>query len=449
MMRTRSTLALLAAFLLIGASSGSAAVPGPIHVSANGHYFVDRDGKPFFWLGGTAWPLFSDYSQAQAEAYLRDRAAKGFTVIQCALAWVLPPGNANDATVPPSSDEPQPNRSGERPWLDDNPATPNGAYFKHVDELVRFANDQGLVLAMLPVWGYYVNQTHRVNAANARAYGRWLGRRYKDAPNVVWVNGGDRVPTGYEEVYRALAEGLREGDGGAHLITYHPCGWHSSSQFFQSQSWLDFNMIQTWTDWPMIYPSIAADRMLSPPKPVVLGEGAYEDGPEYPLGPITPLTVRRQAWWAVMAGGFFTYGQNQMWRMGKGWDSTFDTPGAAQAAKMKEIVTALPWWQAIPDQTLFASGVSSGRTLNAAMRSAKGGWALIYLSTQCQVFIHLDKILDKNVRATWVNPVTGERKEAGSFETGNRAGKMFPPAVVRYFETPPYWQDALLLLQGF
>ena len=28
-----------------------------------------------------------------------------------------------------------------------------------------------------------------------RAYGRWLGARYKDAPNIVWVNGGDRIPT--------------------------------------------------------------------------------------------------------------------------------------------------------------------------------------------------------------------------------------------------------------
>jgi hypothetical protein len=434
--------------LLLGALGATAAVRGPIRVSANGRFFTDRDGKPFFWLGDTAWPLFSDYSEAQAEAYLRNRAAKGFTVIQGVLTWVLPAGNDTEKGVPPSSDDPQPYAFGERPWLNGNPATPNDAYFKHVDKLVEFANQQGLALAMLPIWGYYVNQTHRVTVENARVYGRWLGRRYKDAPNVIWVNGGDRVPEGNEAVYRALAEGLREGDGGAHLITYHPCGWHSSSQFFQAEPWLDFNMIQTWTDWPKVYPAVAADRMLAPPKPVVLGEGAYENGPEYPLGPITPLIVRRQAWWAVMAGGFFTYGQNQMWRMGKNWDSTFDTPGAAGAARMKEIVSALPWWEAVPNQTLFASGVSSERTLNAAIRSVKGGWALIYLSSQCRVFIHLDKILTKSVRATWINPATGERKEAGNYETGNLAGKMFPPAVVRDFETPPYWEDAVLLLQG-
>jgi hypothetical protein len=33
-----------------------------------------------------------------------------------------------------------------------------------------------------------------------------------------------------------------------------------------------------------------------------------------------------------MAGGFHTYGQNQMWRMEKDWDKTFDTPGARRSA---------------------------------------------------------------------------------------------------------------------
>ena len=60
---------------------------GPIRVSSNGRYFVDRDEKPFFWLGDTAWPLFAQYNRAEAESYLDHRAEKGFTVIQGVLAW--------------------------------------------------------------------------------------------------------------------------------------------------------------------------------------------------------------------------------------------------------------------------------------------------------------------------------------------------------------------------
>lgn len=206
---------------------GAAEAPGPIKVSPNRRYFVDREGKPFFWLGDTAWPLFARYSQSQAEDYLRNRGAKGFTVIQAVLAWPLPSENP-EGKVPPLLNTPVANVFGERPWLNNNPATPNEAYFKHVDDLVNFANQQGLVLAILPTWGEFVNQTKALNLQNARVYDRWLGKQSKDAPNIIWVNGGDRAPVGFEDVYRELALGRREGDGGAHLITYHICGWHST-----------------------------------------------------------------------------------------------------------------------------------------------------------------------------------------------------------------------------
>ena len=60
---------------------------GPIRVSENGRYFVDAQGQPFFWLGDTAWPLFARYTREDAEKYLKNRAEKGFTVIQGVLAW--------------------------------------------------------------------------------------------------------------------------------------------------------------------------------------------------------------------------------------------------------------------------------------------------------------------------------------------------------------------------
>jgi hypothetical protein len=417
----------------------SAEIRGPVRVAQNGRYFVDSGGKPFFWLGDTAWPLFAQYPKAQAEAYLKNRAAKGFTVIQGVLAWGT--GTGSESKVPMA------NALGDKPWLNDNPATPNDAYFRHVDSLVEFANREGLVLAMLPTWGFYVNDTGLINMSNARTYGRWLGARYKSAPNVIWVNGGDRIGTGFEKVYGELAQGLREGDGGSHLITYHPCGWRSSSYYFHPERWLDFNMIETWSSWPMIYNAVLSDTLLSPTKPVVLGEGAYENGPEYPDGPITPLIVRRQAWWTVMAGGFPTYGQDQMWRMAPGWERTFDTPGAAHVCRMKEIVTRRNWWEMVPDQSIFASGISSERTLNTAMRSPKNDYAIVYLSSQCTVFLNLDKIASRTVKVSWVNPVTGESKAAGAFETGNLNGEVFPGATKEHFTTPGHWEDAVLILE--
>lgn len=412
---------------------------GPIRVSANGRHLVDFTGQPWFWLGDTAWPLFTHYAVADAEAYLANRAAKGFTVIQGVLAW----GNGSGSEKP----EPDANATGHRPWLG-SPAEPDPVFFEQVDHLLDVAERLGLVLAMLPTWGYYVMDSHTFTVENAAIYGRFLGERYGTRPNVIWVSGGDRIPTGGEAVYRSLANGLRAGDGGAHLITYHPCGWRSSSQFFHNEDWLDFNMIETWTDWYKIYPAVLADTCLTPLKPVVLGEGAYEDGPEYPLGPITPLICRRQAWWTFMAGGYFTHGQDRMWRMGDGWTDTFDTPSMAQMTHLKRIVTARPWWLRIPDQGFFASGVSSERTLNTAVRGPDSSWAILYLASQCHVQLHLDKILTRNVKCTWVNPATGLEQDAGTHATGNLNGTIFPQANKTWFSVPGHWEDAVLLMDG-
>ncbi len=414
---------------------------GPIAISQNGRYFVEQDGTPFFWLGDTAWPLFAQYSGHEAETYLHNRGAKGFTVVQGVLAWGGGTGFESQA--------PGPNAAGNEPWIDGDPARPNDAYFQHVDRLVAFAEEQGLVLAMFPTWGYYVCDVQTIHTGNARVYGRWLGARYRDAPNVVWVSGGDRIPTHYEDAYRELALGLREGDSGAHLITYHPCGWRSSSQFFHAEEWLDFNMIETWTEWWKVHPAVMSDCQRVPVKPVVLGEGAYEDGPEYPLGPITPLVARRQAWWTFLAGGFHTYGQNQMWRMEPGWLSTLDTPGAGHMSILKQVVERVAWWKWVPDQSVFAEGPGSGPQMNAAARSEDGDWMLVYLADKGDVPIHIDKITaSAKCKATWYNPQTGEAREAGTHATGNLGEGTFPKAARQTFRPPSTSGDAVLLIEA-
>lgn len=108
---------------------------GPIRVSANGRYFCDPGGEPFFWLGDTAWPLFAQYSREEAETYLENRSSKGFTAIQGVLAWGGGTGFESAA--------PGPNYAGDELWLNGDPATPNDAYFEHVDHLVAFARERG------------------------------------------------------------------------------------------------------------------------------------------------------------------------------------------------------------------------------------------------------------------------------------------------------------------
>src|SRR5262249_56024436 len=115
-----------------GGGGGGGGVGGRMEVGRDGRHFVDATGAPFFWLGDTAWPLFAQYSKDQAEAYLANRAAKGFTVIQGVLAWGH--GSGMEEKLPVA------NALGQRPWFDGDPAKPNPAYFEHVDHLLEFAN---------------------------------------------------------------------------------------------------------------------------------------------------------------------------------------------------------------------------------------------------------------------------------------------------------------------
>jgi hypothetical protein len=286
--------------------------------------------------------------------------------------------------------------------------------------------------------GSFVDVKKVITKENARAYGKWLGERYKGTPNVVWGNGFDLPPWRYEEVAREFAAGLKEGDEGRHLTVYHPAGGASSS-YFHHDGWLAANFIQVWAYYLKIYPMVYADYLRSPPKPVVMAEAAYEEGPEYPTKPITPLVVRKEAYWSILAGGFHTYGHNDIWRKNPSWRQSLDSPGAKQMSVLKNIFTALNWWNLAPDQSVFVSGASGDDTLNAAARSTDGRSIVVYLSSLTTVALKMEKITaSQTVKAIWVNPETGQFTNLGTF----------PSAGVREFSTPSSQKDAVLLLQA-
>jgi hypothetical protein len=210
-----------------------------LKVSDNQRFLVHEDGTPFFYLADTAWELFHRCDREEVDLYLRNRAAKGFTVIQ---AVVLAEENGLH----------DPNSLGEIPLHNDDPTQPNDKYFEHVDYIVQRAAELGLVIGMLPTWGDKWNKKWGAGPEiftpeNARIYGEWLGRRYRDNANIIWILGGDRpwitkriVPlsTRWPKVWdRATAE----------FTSKHFIPWAAAHHqpTFHDASWLDFNMWQS------------------------------------------------------------------------------------------------------------------------------------------------------------------------------------------------------------
>ncbi|HEU4390574.1 MAG TPA: DUF4038 domain-containing protein, partial [Blastocatellia bacterium] len=224
----------VAAALLLFHASAFAAADGRLKISDNRRYLQYESGKPFFYLGDTAWELFHRLNREEASQYLTNRSQKGFTVIQAVVLAQL-----GGLTVP--------NAYGDLPLIQSDPAQPNEAYFRHVDFIVNKAEELGMFIGMLPTWGsYWASGKSVFTTANARTYGRLLGTRYKDKA-IIWILGGDRSITTAEErgIMDAMAAGLTEGDRGAHLKTFHPIGPGLSSIKLHDAPWLDFNMFQS------------------------------------------------------------------------------------------------------------------------------------------------------------------------------------------------------------
>ena len=393
----------------------------PLTISSNGRYFLEGS-TPFFWLGDTAWMLFSNLSLAgspnsEVDQYLLDRKNRGFTVIQAYLV--------NWTTM-------LPNRQGHVPFFNNNIGQPNPAYFDDVETIIDKAAALGLYLALGPAelgssMAYY-------DDGPAHIYGSYLAFRFRFKTNILWMLGGDRDPNTALSPVRAMALGLRTSLPN-HLITCHPPGLASSRQLIPGEPWLDFSMVQVGPQSVDTYPLIRADYNLTPAKPTGNGEPWYEGH----LG-AGPYEMRRSAYWTFFGGGsYYTYGNVFIYNFDPGWINNLGDPGTVQLASYyRGLLAARQWWKYVPDQAVLASGAGSGITLNAAVRSTDGDSVLVYLSRSASnVTVHMSFVNVSTVRATWYNPASGQYTVIGDY----------PNNGTRAFSTPAGWQDAVLVLE--
>lgn len=408
-----------------------------LKISENGRYLCQETGEPFFWLGDTAWELFHRLDRAQAEYYLKDRAKKGFNVIQAvALA------EQDGLRVP--------NAYGRVPLLKDEqgrfdpcrPDTKGDSYWSHVDTVMDLAESLGLYVALLPTWGDKYNVKsfgvgpEIFTPENAFQYGFWLGKRYGDRANLIWLLGGDR-PLETEthfSVVRMMKKGLRDGEAFPHLIGFHPPGDSSSSAFLPDE--LDFHMIQSghMMDCYLNYHMVEADYARKPVRPVIDGEPRYEDHPKNfrpEDGFFHDADVRSAAYWSVFSGAFgHTYGHSSVWCMEESaseyrpfvWRQALGRPGAGQMKHLKRLMLSRPFFERIPCQKL----VPESRADEGHLCATRGErYAMVYTPNGNPFRVELGHIAGEKLVASWYDPRTGRMVPAGECE--NRGSAVFSP----------------------
>jgi hypothetical protein len=404
-------------------------------IGVDGRTFT-RGGEPFFWLADTAWSLFVNLTRSETEDYLDTRADQGFTVIQAVAIF-------------PQAGGPGPDQYGDSPYgtgLGDLTVTEADSsrageeqydYWDHVDFVVEQAARRGLVMAVLPVWAD-TQVGSLVTEDNAAAYGRFLGRRYGSAPNVVWVMGGDAPAGGAEGVWSALADGIRAG-GGNQLMTYHPRGDQTSVTWFDGADWIGFHMLQGGHCLRYDVRAGLLRQTYAAGLPFVDGEPIYEDHP-YCWRPedgfSTALDVRRDAYWAVLGGAAgHTYGHHAVWQFlaagrtpelgARGtWTEALTSPAAGQMQNVRALVESRP--RVEPADVVADPGSGAGR-IQAAI-AADGSTLMAYTAAGREVTVDLGALTGTSAQPWWFDPRTGEATRLDPVDRGDSV-TFTPPAA--------------------
>lgn len=188
----------------------------PLKVSGNRRYLVDQQGTPFFVNGEAGWRILFAISIDELRAYLEDRRSKGINTILCEFV----PDTYGEGEARRLLTGDQPDFEGPHAFIGRDVSKLNEAYQQRIDRTVAECTRHGFVLfatthylgCCRDGWTEILEAPPNTDE-RCREFGRWIGRRYKEVPNIVSVGAGD-----HNETRRSIliCEGIAETD---------PPGW--------------------------------------------------------------------------------------------------------------------------------------------------------------------------------------------------------------------------------
>ena len=430
-----------------GQASAADTAVFPLKVSTNGRYLVDQGNTPFFIHGDSPWSLIAQLSQEDAGRYLERVQKQGFTAIIVNLVEHA------------FSDNAPRNHAGDAPFTTPGDfSTPNEAYFAHADRVLGKAREKGLLVLLFPAWaagpggkGGWNQEILSNGPEKCRAFGRYVGDRYKDFPNIIWGHGGDQNPAPDSPMARNLLEillGIKDA-APKQMHFYHGMRAKTSLDQENFASHVDLDAVYV-ADEARGAARVGESHTTSLRaynrekfKPLFLFEGVYEsvlkEKPKWG-DPYTSdrARLRRQVYWNLLSGstGHF-YGNFPAWALASGWDGPdgLGSPGYRDMQRLREFVTSHAWWKLVPDDKHLTVTKGYGRFKEAdyvtGARADDGSLVLAYLpSTGTQpraLTVDLTK-LRAAVTARWFNPSDGQYTSI--------SGAPFAATSSREFTTP-------------
>ena len=399
--------------------------------SADKRYLVNQNNQPVFLVGDSPHGLFANITPTQAQTYFANRASYGINVVWAELLCTdyLPNCRSNLSTF-----------DGILPFSTPGDiSTPNPAYFSRVDAIVTAAAQNGVTILM-DNWETGAGMPLLRSNGNTKAfnYGVFLGNRYKNSPNIIWILGND-FWTWQDSTDITLAKNIMAGIASVdtnHLQTTQlgtPSGSHESTVLMQ------YTTLAAAYTYPPQYAEIYTEYNASPTLPVFMEEANYEGENNTGNDPSTPLVLRKQEYWSMLAGALAgqMYGNGAVDYFKAGWQTAMDTIGVKQLQYMKNFFASRQWYNLVPDQnhtvvtagygTFASSGAVTGNTYVTTARTTDGSLVISYIPQGGTITVDMTK-LRGSITARWFDPTNN------TFST--ISGSPFANTGTRQFVTP-------------
>jgi hypothetical protein len=391
--------------------------PRGLKVSTNRRFLSDaQTGRPFCLLADTAWNL-NALTYEEIDLYLRNRSSHGFNAFMFCLNFFPQAAAAN--------------AYGQRAYIGPGNTVLNPLYFEYCDYTLRTAARYGMYAMVYAMWaGKDSGTMNTYTTAQLHSIGLRLGARLKDHDNIILVAGGESTPPYVDpRLVDAIGSGLKTGCDGKHLVTVHPCGKSSCSQYYSGSPWLDFYMIQGSSsrhglDYDMTT-LVTHDYTCAIVKPTMVAENYYESGTTQP-----PAEQRRSLYLSVFAGASgYAYGHDALWQMAPHtaekwmlddwpagvptWKNALDTVAVQQLHYIKNLLYSRPFFTRIPDQSLIVSGQGHGiaeriqATRDGSYGNDNATYIMAYLAAPVSFALNTEAIACNRLNAWWFTPATG------------------------------------------
>jgi uncharacterized protein DUF4038/collagenase-like protein with putative collagen-binding domain len=355
--------------------------------------------------------MIGNLSIKDAAAFIANRKAAGFNALWVNLLCAKYTGCRDDGAT----------FDGIKPFRKPGDlSTPNPKYFARADAMIRLAAKAGIVVLLDPIeTGGWLSVLRTNGLAKDRAYGRFLGRRYKRFPNIVWMSGNDFQTwskSSDDAAVLAVAKGIRSVDK-AHIHTVQLNYLTSGSR--DDRRWRSVIKLDAAYTYFPTYAQVLKEYNRRPTLPVFMVEAGYEfEQNSSSISKGDPQILRRQEYWSLLSGatGQF-YGNHYTWQFADGWKSHLDTPGSIQMGYLVKLFAGRRWFGLVPDQahkvvtagfgTFSTTGNVGSSNYVATAASSNRKLAISYLPTGGAVTVDMSQFAGP-VQAQWYDPASGK-----------------------------------------